>query len=97
MRFSKASIFVFSSLAIAAPTSPNPLRRDQLYYDATNPPKIFTDATCKLSKYLTPGQPLSFAFPLADHLGTIITPALNAAVGHETVDDLDAVADQLCV
>ncbi|KAF2499923.1 hypothetical protein BU16DRAFT_613754 [Lophium mytilinum] len=95
MRFSTASLLAFSSVALAAPSSP--AQRRDLTYDASNPPQIFTDLTCKLSKSLTPGEPLSFAFPLADHLGTIITPALNTLVGHESVNDLDIVADNLCV
>lgn len=52
-----------------------------LTYDPSNPPTLFTDLTCALSAYLTAGEPLSFEYPLADQLGTLITPALRATIG----------------
>lgn len=95
MKFQTLSTFCLATVAIAAPTTMAP--RGGLTYDASNPPEIFTDASCKLTKSLTPGEPLSFNYPLASSLGSIVSPVLDAALGKQTVEDLDSVADQLCV
>ena len=72
--------------------------RDLIHlYDPTIPTTIFTDATCKLSAYLTPGQPFSNLYPIASTLGAIIIPTLRSVLGTETIEDIDRVADQLCL
>ena len=96
MKYSTVAV-AFASVALAAPSPARLRTRTTLTYDATNPPQIFTDATCSLSKSLTAGEPLSFNYPLASQLGTIITPVLDAALGKQTVEDLDTVADDLCM
>jgi hypothetical protein len=57
----------------------------------------FTDATCKLSQALTPGTPLIALFPAASHLGNIVGPVLKSAIGVDRLEEIDALADQLCV
>ncbi|KAI9743484.1 MAG: hypothetical protein M1818_002797 [Claussenomyces sp. TS43310] len=87
------------ALATAASAAPSPTREQRAVptYDASNPPQIFTNATCTLSQTLTQGEPLQFLFPLADHLGALVSPLLDAALSNATVNDLDQVADDLCV
>ena len=57
----------------------------------------FSDPTCKLSKAVTPGTPLSILFPVANLLGSIVGPAVKAAIGAENEEKLDKLADNLCV
>lgn len=72
------------------------------YHHRPIPPNLTTlinptDATCSLSKSLTPGEPFSNAYPTALALGTIVTPLLDAALGKQVVEDIDTVADDLCI
>jgi len=98
MKFAILTLFPVLS-ALAAPSRERAVLVPRtLTYDASNPPTLFTDPTCSLSQYLTDGEPLSFAYPLADQLGTlIVTPALRLILGEQTIEDLDLVADQACV
>jgi hypothetical protein len=57
----------------------------------------FSDPTCKLSKAVTPGTPLSVLFPVANILGSIVGPTVKAAIGAENEEKLDKLADNLCV
>jgi len=82
---------------LAAPASDWLSARDTSVYDATNPPVLFTDATCTLSKSLTAGEPFSADYSTALALGAIIDPILDATIGHQTVEDIDTVADDLCI
>ena len=88
MKFSIVAASLVTLAAAAPQTS---------YYDASHPPVIFKDTTCTLSRYLTPGQPLSFAYPSSNFFGSLLTPVLDTLIGPETVEDIDRVADQLCL
>lgn len=59
--------------------------------------QTFTDPTCKLSKAVTPGTPLSFLFPVANLLGSIVGPAVKSAIGAENEERIDKLGDTLCV
>ncbi|KAG8990091.1 hypothetical protein FRB94_013761 [Tulasnella sp. JGI-2019a] len=91
----KFTIFTALAMPIVALAAPSTLVPRTLTYDPANAPKIFTDPTCTLSKYLTAGEPLSFQYPISARLGTLIGPALNLLIGHQTVEDIDQIADQL--
>jgi hypothetical protein len=59
--------------------------------------QVFTDLTCSLSQAVTPGTPLLPLFPTAVELGTIVGPTLKFLIGEETLEEIDATADFLCV
>jgi hypothetical protein len=59
--------------------------------------QTFTDPTCKLSKAATFETPLSFLFPLAKILGSIVGPGVKAAIGAENEERIDKLGDTLCV
>ncbi|PFH58420.1 hypothetical protein XA68_13696 [Ophiocordyceps unilateralis] len=42
-------------------------------------------------------QPSNPIFPFANLLGSVIGPQLRGLLGSNTVDEIDAVADQLCI
>jgi hypothetical protein len=57
----------------------------------------FSDPTCKLSKAVTPGTPLSVLFPVANLLGSIVGPTVKALIGADNEEKLDKLADNLCM
>lgn len=94
----KASSIAAVVMALPAVLAVPHSSRDLIYfYDPSIPKTIFTDATCKLSKYLTPGQPFSPLYPIALGLGAIVTPTLRELVGQDTIEDFDRAADDLCM
>lgn len=77
MKLSTIALFVNAAMAL-----PGSLKATkQLTYDPNTSITIFTDSTCTLSKYLTPNQPLSFAYPIALSLGVLGGPLLNGLIG----------------
>ncbi|KAI9663879.1 MAG: hypothetical protein M1821_007369 [Bathelium mastoideum] len=94
--FSAVLALATAALAVPAPSKVVE-RRAVPTYNPNIPVTIFTNATCTLSKYLTPGEELTFAFPLADLLGSVVSPVLAAALGPTVVNDIDIVAEDLCV
>ena len=92
------AVLALAATALAIPAPDRVVeRRAVSTFNPAIPVTIFTNATCTLSKYLTPGEELIFAFPLADLLGSIISPVLAAALGPVVVNDIDIVAEDLCV
>jgi hypothetical protein len=83
----KLSLAILACIATSVVAGP-------LKYPRDSP---FTDPTCKLSKAVTPGTPLSVLFPLANILGSIVGPTVKAAIGADNEERLDKLADNLCV
>lgn len=87
MKFTAAATACLVSCAIA-----NPIGETIIL--ARNAP--FTDPSCALSQSVS-GTPLTFLFPSAVEIGTILGPLLKAQIGEDNVEKLDNIADALCV
>ncbi|KAK9423953.1 hypothetical protein SUNI508_13887 [Seiridium unicorne] len=86
----KYSTILFMGSVAKALTLPN--KRDVTsVYSSSNP---VIDSSCPVP---SSAQPLGGAYPVADFLGSVVTPVLDLLLGQQVVEDLDAVADQLCV
>ena len=91
MHSSIVTVLALATAAVALPSVAMEKRQ------ASIPPGTFTNASCTLSKGLTPGIPGIQLFPTADALGAILGPVLSATLGSETVNDIDIIADELCM
>ena len=89
----KFAYLLFPLGALSAPS----IRSSGPTYDASHPITLFTDPTCTISQSLTQGESLTFLFPPAVVLGTILGPSLSSILGQAVIDDIDEVADDLCM
>ncbi|KAI0120971.1 hypothetical protein BJ170DRAFT_688390 [Xylariales sp. AK1849] len=88
MKFHLTTATAFAAGILASPLTQ---RVTVPVYGSSNP---VIDSTCPVP---SSAQPLGGAYPFASFLGSIITPALRLLLGSQTVENLDAVADQLCI
>ena len=93
-----AATTTLATPTIIRPGSPVMERAPVVTYNPKLPGKNgFTNLTCKLSQALTPGQPLQVFFPTTDQIGAILGPVLLKALGPAVVQDIDKIAEDLCV
>lgn len=94
MQFTLVTVLALATTALAAPR--NFAKRQN--GAGLNPNVVFTNATCKLGAEQTTGYPAGGElFPTADQIGSILGPALSKALGATTVNDIDLVAENLCI
>lgn len=91
------TIFTVLALATSAIAVPSKMAKRQ-NGKGLNPNVIFTNATCKLGAENLLGYPSGVqAFPAADVIGGVLGPVLSQALGATTVNDIDLVAENLCI
>lgn len=93
MQLTYLTTVAFATAALAAP-SPVVEERDA---SGLNPGVIFTNATCHLDNTILPNPPLGLLFPTAEAIGALLGPFLSKALGSQTVNDIDLVAEDICV